>query len=101
MYLSIFSDEELQQWAKRVSKWLSHDEKGKIARELERRRLKGVDPLEKAKIEEKTRKQAKKAKEQRQKELEWRKQGCVRDSAGNWKVPYELIWRSLPCGEDR
>ena len=34
-------------------------------------------------------------------EDEWRKQGCVKDSSGNWEVPYELIWRSLPHGEDR
>jgi len=34
-------------------------------------------------------------------EEEWRKNGCIKDSSGNWVVPEELIWRSLPRGEDR
>jgi hypothetical protein len=93
MYLSIFSDEELQQWIKRVSKWLSYDEKNKINSELERRGLKTLGPIEKPRIEEKAREEAKKAREERQKELErdWRKQGCVKDSSGNWKVPYSTF----------
>jgi hypothetical protein len=34
-------------------------------------------------------------------EEQWRQNGCVKDSSGNWTVPYHLIWRSLPRGEDR
>ncbi len=47
--------------------------------------------------------QEKKAKEERQKmcEKQWLENGCVKDPAGNWTVPDELMWRSLPHGEDR
>lgn len=47
--------------------------------------------------------QEKKAKEERQKarEKQWLENGCVKDSSGNWTVPDELMWRSLPRGEDR
>jgi len=34
-------------------------------------------------------------------EKEWRKNGCVKNSSGGWEVPDELMWRSLPRGEDR
>ena len=34
-------------------------------------------------------------------EEEWKKNGCVKDSSGEWEVPDELMWRSLPRGEDR
>jgi hypothetical protein len=34
-------------------------------------------------------------------EEEWRKNGCYKDASGNWVVPDELMWRSLPRGEDR
>jgi hypothetical protein len=103
MYLSVFSDEELRQWVKRVSKWLSDDEKDKIASELERRGFKALDLIEGARIEAKASEGTKKAREKLQKELEqnWHMQGCVPDLSGNWEGPYELIWRSLPGGEDR
>jgi hypothetical protein len=34
-------------------------------------------------------------------EEQWRKNGCFKDSSANWVVPDELMWRSLPRGEDR
>jgi len=34
-------------------------------------------------------------------EEEWIRNGCYKDSSGNWVVPDELLWRSLPGGEDR
>ena len=34
-------------------------------------------------------------------EKEWKKNGCIKLWSGKWIVPYELIWRSLPHGEDR
>lgn len=34
-------------------------------------------------------------------EEEWRRNGCVKDASGQWEVPDELTWRSLPRGEDR
>jgi hypothetical protein len=34
-------------------------------------------------------------------EEEWIRNGCYKDSSGNWVVPEELIWRSMPGGEDR
>ena len=103
MYLSVFSDEELEQYVKRVSKRLSDDEKDKIASEFARRGLKALYSLEKSRIGEKARKDSKKAREKAREvlEQEWRKNGCVKDSSGHWKVHYELIWRSLPHGEDR
>lgn len=103
MYLSALSDEELQHWVKRVAKWLSNHEREKIASELERRRLKVLSPMAKARMEKKAGEEAKKADDKRRLELvrQWRKQGCAKDSTGNWRVPYELIWRSLPSGEDR
>ena len=102
-YLSVFSDEELALYVKRFSKWLSVDEKDKIASELDRRRLQALDPIERARIEEKATEEAKKASEKAQMVVErgWRANGCVKDSSGTWVVPYELIWRSLPHGEDR
>ena len=103
MYLSVFSDKELEQYVKLVSKWLSTDEKQKITSELEHRRVQALAPMERASIVERTREEAKKAGEKAQKVLErrWRANGCVKDSPGNWKVPYELTWRALPHGEDR
>jgi len=104
MYLSVFSDEELKQYAKRVSKWLSTVERDKIASEFDSRGLNAlalgfrprpVTPIEEARIEE-AREKARKVVER-----EWRKQGCAKDSLGNWNVPYGLIWRSMPRGEDR
>jgi hypothetical protein len=38
---------------------------------------------------------------QEERERVWRENGCVKDSKGNWTVPYDLILRSLPRGEDR
>lgn len=35
------------------------------------------------------------------KEEQWRKNGCYKDASGDWVVPDELMWRSLPRGEDR
>lgn len=35
------------------------------------------------------------------KEEEWRRNGCYKDASGEWVVPDELMWRSLPRGEDR
>ena len=55
MYLSIFSDKELEQYVKRVFKWLSAGEKNKIASEFDRRGLKAPDSIERARIEEKAR----------------------------------------------
>lgn len=48
-------------------------------------------------------KEEERTREERQKaiEEEWKKNGCVKDSSGQWKFPHELIWRSLPRGEDR
>lgn len=34
-------------------------------------------------------------------EEQWRKNGCHKDASGEWAVPDELMWRSLPRGEDR
>jgi hypothetical protein len=34
-------------------------------------------------------------------EKEWRTNGCYKDASGEWVVPDELMWRSLPRGEDR
>lgn len=84
MYLRNLSDEELVQYA---SEWLSEDEKAELAAEF-KRRLPGT--LERIK-------------EARREALEksWRENGCVKDSSGNWTVPDDLIWRSLPRGEDR
>jgi|SRR5579864_2659002 len=103
MYLSDLSDEELQQFVKRVSEWVSKNKKDKIASELERRRSRALHLIEKAGIEKKAREEPKTTRRKRRKELEreWRKQGCVKDFLGNWKIPYELTWRSLPRGEDR
>jgi adenylate kinase family enzyme len=44
----------------------------------------------------KTKRNAQAAKEER-----WRKNGCYKDASGKWIVPDELMWRSLPSGEDR
>lgn len=87
MYLRNLSDEELVQYATRVSEWLSKDEKAELAAEFERRRPRIL----------------KRIKEARREALEesWRQNGCVKDSSGNWTVPEDLIWRSLPRGEDR
>jgi hypothetical protein len=41
------------------------------------------------------------AKDQAAKEEQWMRNGCHKDSFGNWTVPDELMWRSLPRGEDR
>jgi hypothetical protein len=41
------------------------------------------------------------AKDQAAKEEQWMRNGCYKDSSGNWVVPDELMWRSLPGGEDR
>jgi len=41
------------------------------------------------------------AKDHAAKEEQWRRNGCYKDSSGNWVVPEELMWRSLPGGEDR
>jgi len=108
VYLSFLSDEDFEQYVKRVSGWLSYHERDKIASEYARRGLKVLDhPIEKARIEDpktdetRARTEAARAKAREVLEREWRKQGCSKDSAGNWKVPYELIWRSLPRGEDR
>jgi hypothetical protein len=103
MYLSVFTDKELEQYVKRAFKWLSAAEKDKIASELDRRGLKAPDPIERSRIEEKAGEEAKKVREKTGKALEreWRKNGCFKDSSGKWRVPYELIWRSLPRGEDR
>jgi hypothetical protein len=102
MYLSVLSDEELEQYLKRVSNWLSDHKREKIAPEFDRRGLKVLDPIEKARIE-KARGRIEEAREKAQNvlEREWRRQGCAKDSSGNWKVPCELLWRSLPRGEDR
>ncbi|MGA7568266.1 MAG: hypothetical protein WBW53_19595 [Terriglobales bacterium] len=82
---------------------MSDDEKDKIASEFERTGLKALGPIEKTRKEEKARVEANKTTEKSQKKLEreWCKRGCITDSSRNWKVPYELIWRALPRGEDR
>ena len=40
---------------------------------------------------------------EKQKTIEggWSRNGCLKDSSGQWEVPDELMWRSLPRGEDR
>jgi hypothetical protein len=50
---------------------------------------------------EKTEKDKAENAKQEAEEEEWRKNGCFKDSSGNWVVPDELMWRSLPRGEDR
>lgn len=85
MYLRILDDQELAQYAERISKWTSDAERAEIAGELERRRL-GLDKTL-ATIQAI--------------ESQWRENGCAKDSFGHWTAPYELIWRSLPHGEDR
>ncbi len=57
-------------------------------------------PMEKEKIEETEKERAEKAKQEAM-EAQWRENGCFKDSSGNWVVPDELMWRSLPSGEDR
>ena len=103
MYLSVFSDKEFEQLVKRTFKWLSTGERNKIASEFDRRSLKAPVSIERSRIEEKARKGARKArgKTAEAMEREWRKNACFKDSSGNWEVPSELIWRSLPRGEDR
>jgi hypothetical protein len=44
----------------------------------------------------KTKRNAQAAKEER-----WRQNGCYKAASGKWVVPDELMWRSLPSGEDR
>jgi hypothetical protein len=115
MFLSVLNDNEFQPWTKRVFKrvfkslsrggrYKTHTELArnsesyKIAFELERSRL------EKTKIiEEIAREEERRAREKRQMQLvqDWHRYGCTRDSTGNWHVPGELMWRSLPRGEDR
>jgi hypothetical protein len=82
---------------------MSNSENDKIDSELERRGLMALDPIERARRREQAREDERTATEKRQMELvtEWRKQGCIKDSAGDWVVPHELNWRSLPNGEDR
>lgn len=87
MYLGSFSDEELVQYVERVSKWLSDAEKAEIATEIEQRTPEGLERLRKAKRETL--------------EEHWRQNRCAKDASTNWTVPHELIWRSLPHGEDR
>lgn len=87
MYLGSFSDEELVQYAERVSKWLSEAGKTEIATEIKQRTPKG-------------REQLRKAKEERWKR-HWRQNMCAKHANANWTVLYELLWRSLPHGEDR
>jgi hypothetical protein len=101
--LSVFSDKEFEQFVKRAFKWLSTSEKNKIASEFERRGFKAPASIERLRIEEKAREGARKArgKTAEAMEREWRKAGCFKDSSENWEVPSELIWRSLPRGEDR
>lgn len=91
MYLGMFSDEELVQYAARVSKWLSEAEKTEIATEIERRTPGGRERLRKEKREAK----------REALEENWRQNMCAKDASGNWTVPHELVWRSLPHGEDR
>jgi hypothetical protein len=50
-------------------------------------------------IQAKEREKAKR--DQAAKEEQWMRNGCYKDSSGNWVVPDELMWRSLPRGEDR
>ena len=87
MYLATFSDEELVQYAKRVSVWLSPAEKAQIATEINRRTPAGREKSRQARREA--------LKEQ------WRHNGGIVDATGQWTVPFELMWRSLPAGEDR
>lgn len=91
MFLRYMSDEELKQYAERVSKWLNQTEKAEIAAEFERRCPGGAE-----RIKEARRKAQRKALGE-----QWRQNGCVQDPLGNWIVPDELMWRSLPRGEDR
>jgi hypothetical protein len=56
--------------------------------------------MEKEKAEETEKEKAEKAKREAMEE-QWRRNGCFKDSSGNWVVPDELLWRSLPGGEDR
>ena|ERR1039458_359813 len=56
--------------------------------------------IEKEKARETEKERVVKAKQEAMEE-QWRKNGCFKDSSGNWVVPDELMWRSLPRGEDR
>ena len=85
MDLRRLSVEELVRYAS--SKKLSKDKKAEIAAEFERRFPGALERIREARRESL--------------EEQWRQNGCVKDSSGNWKIPYELIWRSLPSGEDR
>jgi hypothetical protein len=55
--------------------------------------------MEKEKAEETEKEKAEKAKQEAMEE-QWCKNGCFKDSSGNWVFPDELMWRSLPGGED-
>ena len=86
MDLRKLGDEELVfQYASSMQ--LSKDKKAEIAAELERRFPGALERIRKARRESL--------------EEQWRQNGCVKDSSGNWTIPYALIWRSLPSGEDR
>lgn len=87
MYLTKLSNEELMRYAARAAGWLNELGKIRIQAEFERRGMGSAEPIMKAAMEA----------------LEnlWRQNGCYQDSSGNWVVPRDLIWRSLPRGEDR
>jgi hypothetical protein len=68
-------------------KAVSTDEKAELAAEIERRRPGTPERIKEA------RRQAL--------EKNWLQNGSAKDSSGNWTVPEDLIWRSLPRGEDR
>jgi hypothetical protein len=85
MFLRYMSDEELKQYSERVARWLSDSEKAKIASEIESRTPEGQERLREA----------------RRKAAERRHNISPDDHSGKFTVPYELMWRSLPHGEDR
>jgi hypothetical protein len=87
MYLAGLSNEELMRYAERAAGWINEHGQNRIQAEFQRRGMGSVEPIMKAAMEAL--------------ENQWRQNGCVKDASGNWTVPYDLMWRSLPRGEDR
>ena len=93
-----FALDSLEETGKLSFKWqVSIETGGPVARTWLDIHLLGASP--KPKIISITEGRIKREKQEQ--EEEWRRNGCVKDSSGNWIIPDELIWRSLPRGEDR
>lgn len=101
MYLQYMSDEELTRYAERISEWVNEEEKAEIAAEFERRRMGSAETTREARRRAEEIREARRQARRLVLEEQWRRNGCVQDSSGKWIVPDDLIWRSLPRGEDR